>query len=68
MNSEITAERQVRFFAFSLESADDVDLKNSHEETFKWMEAQGFEVVPYYRVTADNVEETVALYAKSCGF
>lgn len=45
LNNEITAKRNVRFYAFSLVSADGVDFHNSREEQFRWLAAQGFEVV-----------------------
>lgn len=64
LDPKITAERSVNFFAFALVSAEDVDFKNSNEEKFRWLKEQGFEVVPYKIVTAENMEETVAWYAK----
>lgn len=59
LNSEITAQRNVRFFAFSLVMADGVDFKNSRKEQFLWLKSQGFEVVDFKEVTAENLLETV---------
>ena len=63
LNNEITAKRSVHFFAFSLVRAEGVDFENSHEKEFLWLKAQGFEVVEYKVVTADNLEETVQWFA-----
>ena len=59
LNSQITAERSVRFEAFALVRADGVDFKNSRREQFEWLKAQGFEVVPYVEVEAGTIRQTV---------
>lgn len=59
LNSQITAERNVHFEAFSLVKADGVDFHNSREAQFKWLKTQGFEVVEYRMVDASNLEEAV---------
>lgn len=64
LNNEITAKRNVKFFAFSLVKADGVEFRNSRKEQFAWLAAQGFDVVEHYEVTADTVEEKVAFFAK----
>lgn len=64
LNNEITAKRNVNFFAFSLVSAENVDFENSHEKQFLWLREQGFEVVEYKVVTAENLEETVSWFSK----
>ena len=64
LNNEITAKRNVKFFAFSLVKADGVEFQNSRKEQFAWLASQGFDVVEHYEVTADNVEEKVAFFAK----
>lgn len=63
LNNEITAKRNVKFFAFSLVKADGVDFKNSRKQQFAWLASQGFDVVEHYEVTADTVEERVAFFA-----
>ena len=64
LNNEITAKRNVQFFAFSLVKAEDVDFKNSRIYQMKWLQEQGFEVVEGYEVTADTIEEKVQYFAK----
>ncbi len=59
LNNEITAKRNVNFFAFALVLADGVDFHNSRKEQFDWLSGQGFTVVEHKVVTADTVEETV---------
>lgn len=63
LNNEITAKRNVNFFAFSLVKADGVDFENSHEEQMIWLKSQGFDVVEYEMVTADTLEESVQGFA-----
>ena len=65
LNSEVTAQRKVRFFAFSLVSADGVDFKNSREEQFLWLKSQGFETVEYRLVTADTLEAAVTSFSEA---
>ena len=43
LNNEITAQRNVRFFAFALVKADDVDFQNSRKEQFLFLQKLGFE-------------------------
>lgn len=62
LNSEITAQRQVHFYAFSLVKADGIDFKNSRKEQFEWLKTQGFEVVEYHEVTKETLPETVKMY------
>lgn len=64
LNNEITAKRNVSFFAFSLVKAEDVDFRNSRMYQMEWLKEQGFEVVEGYEVTAGTVEEKVAMFAK----
>ena len=65
LNNEITAKRNVKFFAFSLVKAGDVDFHNSRIYQLQWLREQGFEVVEGYEVTADTIEERVAYFAQS---
>ena len=57
LNNEITAKRNVNFFAFSLVRAEEVEFENSVENQFLWLKKQGFEVVEYEKVTRENVAE-----------
>ena len=63
LNSEITAKRNVKLIAFALIKAEGVEFNNSKEEQFKWLEAQGFEVVERKIVDASNMADTVAYFA-----
>lgn len=65
LNSEITAQRQVHFYAFSLVKADGIDFKNSRKEQFEWLKIQGFEVVEYHEVTKETLPETVKMYSEA---
>lgn len=56
LNNEITAGRNVRFYAFALVSAEDVDFHNSRARQFEWLHEQGFDVVEYRVVTAETLD------------
>lgn len=64
LNNEITANRHVRFYAFSLVKAEDVDFENSRAKQFEWLKSQGFDVVEYKKVGQEKVEDTVAYFAE----
>ncbi len=57
LNNKITAERNVRFYAFSVVKAD-VDFKNSRIQQLNWLKDQGFSIVEYKIVTTD-IEDAV---------
>jgi len=59
LNSQITAQRMVRLYAFSLVKAEGVDFENSREKEFLFLKEQGFEVVEYCCVDASNVAAAV---------
>lgn len=63
LNNEITAKRNVRFYAFSLVRADGVDFENSREKQMEWLLSQGFETVEYRMTTRETVEEDIAWFA-----
>ena len=63
LNNEITAKRNVRFYAFALVSATDVDFENSREKQFIWLKEQGFEVVEYRVVTAQTLDEAMEYFS-----
>ena len=65
LNNEITAKRNVRFYAFSLVSAEGVDFRNSREVQFWWLNEQGFEVVEYRKVTAQTLDEAMDYFAEA---
>ena len=64
LNNEITARRNVRFFAFSLVQAEDVDFHNSRACQMEWLKEQGFETVEYHMVTADTAEQEVIKFSE----
>lgn len=64
LNNEITAKRNVKFFAFSLVKADEVDFKNSRMYQMEWLKGEGFEVVEGYEVTAETIEERVKFFSE----
>lgn len=65
LNSQITAQRSVRFFAFSLVKAEGMDFANSREAQFAFLAKQGFEVVEYRAVTADTVWAAVGAFEEA---
>lgn len=64
LNNEITAKRHVRFYAFSLVSAQDTDFENSNENKMLWLQKQGFEIVEYRVVTQKNLDETIDYFSE----
>ncbi len=64
LNNQITAERNVCFYAFSLVSAEDVEFRNSRAVQMDWMRGQGFDIVEHYIVTKENVEEQVLKFSE----
>lgn len=63
LNNEITAKRNVSFYAFALVQAEGVDFHNSQEEKFVFLKEQGFDIVEYQRVTAETLPEAVQSFA-----
>ena len=51
LNNQITANRHVRFYAFALVRAEQVDFENSNQKKMEWLRDQGFEVTEYRVVT-----------------
>lgn len=64
LNNEITAKRNVRFYAFSLVKAEDVDFQNSRACQMEWLKNQGFDVVEYHMATADTIESEVQWFSQ----
>ena len=62
LNNEITAKRNVHFYAFSLVQAEGVDFQNSVEQQFLWLQKQGFDVVEYRAVTQDTLDEAMQYF------
>ena len=64
LNNEITAKRNVRFYAYSLVSAGETDFHNSREDQFRFLEKQGFEVVEHYLVTEADILDRIEFFEK----
>lgn len=60
LDSRITAQRRVRFFAFALVQAEGMDFENSREKQFLFLKEQGFDVVEYETVTQKTVQDAVS--------
>ena len=69
LDSRVTAERKVKFYAFSMVEPDDAELveklENSFEKRFEYLKGLGFEVVEYKEVTAGTLPETVKWFSES---
>ena len=63
LNNEITARRNVHFYAFSLVRAQGVDFRNSREQQFLWLKDQGFDVVEYRMVTRDTLDKAMEYFS-----
>lgn len=62
LNSAITAERNVKFFAFSLVQCEGKSFV-TREEQMKFLQELGFFVVPYVKVDKDSILAAIAEYA-----
>ena len=62
LNNEITASRNVNFYAFSLVKADGIDDGNSRAEQFEFLKEQGFDVVEYRIVNPDTILEEIEYF------
>ncbi|MDD2494864.1 MAG: NAD-dependent DNA ligase LigA [Tissierellia bacterium] len=65
LNNEITAKRNVHFFAFSLVKADDINFDNSRIKQLSWLKKQGFDVVDFKKVDKFNIEENVEWFSEN---
>ncbi len=64
LNNEVTAGRSVRFYAFSLVSAQGMEFDNSRERQLLFLKGQGFDIVDYRMVTENDVLEAVAAFER----
>lgn len=65
LNNEITASRNVYFYAFALVKAEGADFENSREKQFLWLKEQGFDVVEYKKVTGAGMAEAVREFSEA---
>ncbi|MDO5156219.1 MAG: NAD-dependent DNA ligase LigA [Eubacteriales bacterium] len=70
LNNEITAKRQVHFFAFSMvedvlddATINEIGFDNTFMSRFAWLKNQGFDVVEHYLVTQDSITDCVMDFA-----
>lgn len=63
LNNQITASRHVKFYAFALVKAEQVDFENSNRRKMEWLREQGFEVVEYRMVTKDSLDAAMEYFA-----
>ncbi len=68
LNNEITAKRNVHFFAFALVSATGNEanqaINDTREAQLTFLKEQGFDVVEYRKVTNKTIEETVSWFSE----
>ena len=64
LNTQVAARRSIYFFAFALMEAEGITFHNSHENEFKWLQSQGFDVVEYRVVTKDTLSESIQEFQK----
>ena len=64
LSNEITAKRNVRFYAFSLVRAEGEGFANSRANQLEWLKAQGFEVVESVMVTRETLESEVIKFSE----
>ncbi len=65
LNSQVTAQRHVQFYAFSLVDAAGVDFGNKRSAQFEFLAGQGFSVVEYHVVNADSILERIEYFART---
>lgn len=71
LNNEITAKRNVHFYAFALvedvlqpEQTKEYGFDNTITGRFQWLKEQGFDVVEHFLVNGDTLEERVMDFAR----
>lgn len=62
LDPKVTAERNINFYAFSLNSAEGLDFHNSRSFGMEWLKKQGFDIVDYVLVDSSNIEREVENY------
>ena len=59
LDPAVTRSRNVRFIAFSLVEAENVDFGGTRSGQLEWLASQGFDVVEYRHVDKTNLPETI---------
>ena len=69
LNSQVTAERAVHFFAFSMVDPEEAEMKEriggTIRERFEFLRSMGFDTVDYKPVTAETLPETVKWFSEA---
>lgn len=63
LNNEITAKRNVHFFAFTMLDIGDDTVDSTMNSKFNFLEELGFEVVEHKDVNAENIGDVVAWFS-----
>ena len=67
LSSRVTADRNVRFYAFSMVEPEDAELfasfEDSFEKRFEYLKGLGFEVVEFETVTAETLPDMVKQFS-----
>ncbi|QUI22900.1 NAD-dependent DNA ligase LigA [Vallitalea pronyensis] len=59
LNNEITAKRNVHYFAFAVVEAEQMDFDDSKIKALQWLESLGFDTVDYQIVNQENIGSVV---------
>lgn len=65
LNNKITAQRNVKFYAFSVVRTESNGFANSREAQLRWLSVLGFDTVDFKRVDKSNVEEAVEWFSEN---
>ena len=63
LNNEITAARRIHFYVYNVVQTDRRESFSAKDEELTWLADMGFDVVPYKRVTGDNMSQMVEEFA-----
>ena len=64
LDPNITKQRRVRFFAFSIVDCEDDETKKFYEKQLEFLKKLGFDTVLYKKVTRKNIDETIDWFSK----
>ncbi len=67
LNNEITASRNVHFFAFQLVQAEGLEIEDSKIKQLEWLDQIGFEVVEHVGITQSTILEQVNTFESKIG-
>ncbi|MBQ6129268.1 MAG: NAD-dependent DNA ligase LigA [Lachnospiraceae bacterium] len=67
LDSKVTAQRSVRFYAFSLVSAQDSHIAHTRTARMEFLKECGFETVEFHKVTKDTILSVIEDFAKAIG-